>query len=235
MKFKSHLVTQVSGSVGGTTYAHNRGGMYMRARSLPTNPNTAAQQAARANLAALANFWKTALDSNQRAAWSTYAQNSPVTDAFGDPLILSGQQMYIRCNSVRLRGGLARVDDGPTTYGLTDFTLPTIAISVGGETQELSYDNTDTWATADGGGLVIQMSRYYDSTKNYFRGPYCFLDTELGNATPPTSPFDMGTESPFAQQLANQSVGQVAFFRLTASSADGRCSPVYKIRAVLGS
>ena len=40
MLFKSAAFTQASGSVGGLTFAHNRGGMYTRARSIPVNPKT---------------------------------------------------------------------------------------------------------------------------------------------------------------------------------------------------
>ncbi|KKM06452.1 hypothetical protein LCGC14_1743870, partial [marine sediment metagenome] len=47
MLFKSGLITQGSGSIGGLTASHNRGGMYFRARTIPTNPATSFQTVVR--------------------------------------------------------------------------------------------------------------------------------------------------------------------------------------------
>jgi len=43
MKFKSPILSQASGSIAGITFSHNRGGMYVRARAVPTNPGSPQQ------------------------------------------------------------------------------------------------------------------------------------------------------------------------------------------------
>lgn len=227
MKFKSEVVTQASGSVGGVTYAHNRGGLYRRARSIPTNPNSADQQMVRGNLSTLSAAWRDVLTAVQRTAWENYAANSPVTDVFGDSMLLSGQQMYIRCNSVRLRAAAARVDDGPTVFGLIDLTAPLFAASIAATAMAVIFDVSDAWANDDDGGLSVQSSRFLSPTINFFRSPFRFLGVIDGDATtPPTSPADLGPNNAFGQPVADATVGQRVFGRFTAFAGDGRISPV---------
>ena len=57
MKILSALATAVSGSIGGITGSHNRGGMYLRSRVIPVNPQTVDQLAARNRLATQSSGW----------------------------------------------------------------------------------------------------------------------------------------------------------------------------------
>lgn len=117
------VYAQASGSIGGVTYSHNRGGMYTRTRTTPVNPNTERQGEARANLAQSSSAWSTILTDAQRQAWTTYAAATPVVNALGAQLILTGQQMFNKCMLPRLIAGLALIPNGPLTAGLA--TTPT--------------------------------------------------------------------------------------------------------------
>lgn len=225
MKFRSQVYTAVSGSIGGLTYSHNRGGMYTRGRATPTNPNSAQQQRVRNALGSLAAAWSQTLTETQRNAWKTYAMNTPVTDAFGEPLELTGQQMYIRCNTPRLNAQMAQVNDGPTTFGQTGLTTPTVTWAAG--EISIDYDNTDEWATAAGGYLLIQTSIPVSKTINYYRTPFRYLTAVAGNSTPPGPP-EFISESAFGQ-LFDDYPGTRMFLRLVATAADGRLSPVQTI------
>lgn len=233
MKFKSEVLTQASGSIGGTTYAHNRGGLYRRARSIPTNPNSAAQQTVRTNFGQLATRWNDTLTTAQRSAWENYAANSPTTDALGDSLVLTGQQMYIRCNSVRLRGSLTAVDDGPTTFGLADLSTVTIPVDPTSNDINVAFNNSDPWAGEVGGALIVQTSRFYDGSKNYLKGPFRYLGLVTGAASPPTSPNLMASANAFGQAPTSFTAGQVMFWRACAVRADGRLSAVQSYRTIL--
>lgn len=226
MKFKSQVFTQVSGSVGGLTYAHNRGGMYTRARSIPVNPSSTSQTVVRANLATLVTYWGTTLTDAQRTAWNNYAANSPVTDKFGDSMLLSGQQMFVRCNSVRLRGGAGIVAAGPVTYGMATITPPQIAASIGAGSLFAAFSISDAWRGENGAGLVVQTSRFVGAGISFLKSPYRFLLTIDGDSTtPPASPYDLGAETAFGQDIATAVVGQRIFGRFVAFRADGRISP----------
>lgn len=225
MLFKSEIVTQVSGSIAGTTYSHNSAGLYRRARSIPVNPNSAAQQGVRSNLTTLSQAWNAVLTQVQRDAWDNYATLSPITGKLGDELVLSGQQMYIRCNTVRLLAGVARVDAGPTVPGLIALTTPVTTISIGAATLSTAFETTDAWANVVGGGLNIQTSRFISGGRNFFKGPYRFNQVVLGAGAPPASP-DTEAENAFNQLVADATAGQKCSMRYTAFEDDGRISAV---------
>lgn len=218
MKFKSALVTQASGSVGGLTASRNKGGMYLRARAMPTNPGTSFQTAVRALMAQLTAIWSNTLTSAQRAAWTEYALQTPILNALGEAKPIAGLPMYVRCNVPRLQAGLPRVDDGPTTFGLPDFALPGItSITASTGVMIVTFETGETWTTAADGGLLILSSRGQGEAINYFKGPYRFAKVIEGAATPPTSP--QNVTLPFTV-----AAGQRVFNQFRVSLPDGRLS-----------
>lgn len=217
MKFKSQLVTQVSGSVGGVTYSHNKSGLYMRARSIPTNPNTAEQQAARLALAAAATRWTEVLTQVQRAAWTIYAMNVNWVNPLGDVVHLSGQQMYCRSCAARTALGLTPVDDGPTVYDTGSYTTPVATASEATQLVSVAFTNTDDWAGEVGGAMGVFVSRPYSLSVNYFRGPYRHVGEILGAVVPPTSPDTFTAPFAFVAGQRLQVFGRVV-------RADGRTS-----------
>ena len=99
------------------TVSHNKGGMYMRSRTVPTNPNTPAQADARAVVATLAQAWQ-GLTEVQRTQWEDFTISNPVVDVLGSTIQLSGEQMFIRCNQ-RLE-----------LYGFTQILVPPLTMGV---------------------------------------------------------------------------------------------------------
>lgn len=195
MKFKSQVYTQVSGSVGGLTYAHAKGGtMYSRARAIPVNPNTPFQVTVRNLMAFLVNAWTSTLSSAQRNTWDMYGQNVPVTNALGDSVTLSGQNWFIGANLIRsqsdvkLASTLGLIQTAPVVFNRGDLTAPggiAYDVTTG---FSLSYTNTDSWAIADGGALLVFQGRPRNPSRLSFKGPWRLIAVEEGAATPPTSP-----------------------------------------------
>lgn len=226
MKFKSALVTQASGSVGGATFAHNKGGLYIRARSIPTNPSSAQQQVVRNAMAQLTSRWTDTLTAAQRAAWTVYAELVPILDSLGEARTIPPLAMYVRCNVPRLQAGQAVVDDGPTTYTLGTMSDPTVSVDATADEFDLGYTNTDAWATTTGGFLFASASRPQNATINFFKGPYRFAGLVTGDTTtPPTSPETIAL--PFACVA-----GQTIFFQIRASLADGRLTAPFRVSGV---
>lgn len=221
MKYTSGIASTGSGSIGGATASHNRGGQYFRRRAIPVNPSTTQQQQVRGFFSTLQAAWNSILTAGQRSAWDSYALNTPVTDSLGNPVNAGGKGMYTRGNVPRLQAGLARVDTGPTTFGLPALTAPgvtSLVASTGVVT--FTFTNTDSWAGAATGGLLVFVSRPQSVSINGFKGPFRFAGVKLGNATPPTSP---GTvTSPFTY-----AAGQKGFIRFVAVTTDGRVSGEY--------
>lgn len=222
MIFKSQFLQQASGSLGGVTYSHNRGGMYTRQRSIPTNPNSPQQQAVRAIFGSLSILWQSTLTSAQRSAWTDYAAVISWLNALGDGITLTGQQMYVRCNTPRIQAGLARVDDGPTVGNLGDYTNPSFAYDSANSEMDVTFDNTDSWANEDDSAMLIYTSRQRAPTINFFKGPYQLAGIIAGDSvTPPTSPAAIA--APFVCAAGNR-----CFARAIVTRADGRLSEPFR-------
>ncbi len=171
MKFKSQVYTQVSGSIGGITYSHNRGGMYTRARSIPTNPNTIRQNAVRMALASMVAYWSTTLTAAQRAAWKVYADATPTTDALGDPLTLTGQQMFLRQSILQEQNEITINQTAPTTndFGVPVVSLASIVVAAGVLTWTFGVGG----AGADDAGIkVFSIGTPLNAGRAFFKGPY---------------------------------------------------------------
>ena len=183
-------ITQMSGRIAGNVFARNRGGNYVRAGTIPVNPNSPQQVIVRAVLAQLMVRWAQTLTPAQRIAWETYANAVAVVNRLGESIKLSGVNHYIRSNSLLLRAGDPVVDDGPTVLALPDQD-PTIAItaSVAAGTISVAFNDALNWAIIDDGHMHVFMGRPQNPTRNFFGGPWRIADTLDGNtAIPLVSP-----------------------------------------------
>lgn len=106
-------VADARGSEGGRTITRTRGGAAMRRRVSGINPQSARQTQVRARLTALSKAWGSVLTTAQRNAWKSFAQNHPITDIFGETIILTGEQAYVRLNGRGMDAGQPRIDDPP--------------------------------------------------------------------------------------------------------------------------
>ena len=218
MLFKSPVYSQASGSIAGITYSRNRGGMYARARAIPTDPASVFQLANRNNMTTLVSDWTETLTPTQRAAWKTYGDNVAMTNRLGETVFLTGQQHYVRSNLPRLQIGFPRVDDAPTIFDLGQHTIPTVTFAYDTPSVVIAFEETDVWCDEDATALIIFASREQNPSVNFFQGPYRLAGTIDGDSvSPPTSPQIIA--SPFAYNAGN-----AAFVRARLTRADGRLS-----------
>lgn len=219
MKFTPLLGANLSGSIAAITASRNRGGSYFRVKAIPVQPNTSFQSIIKAIFGGLSTRWSATLTEIQRAAWTQYADGTPLTDVNGNEFIPTGLNMYIRGNTALLQNEDPIIDNGPVTLG-----LPTVApveasgMSTATEIASITFDNTDPWANEDEGRLFVYMSRPQKASINFFKGPYQLAGTVAGDGmTPPTSPASI--TSPFATVA-----GDKVFFRAFAIDGEGRKS-----------
>jgi hypothetical protein len=109
----------LSGSIRGNVFSHNKGGAYVRGRTIPTNPTSLKQSAARAVLATLSSQWAT-ITAGQRADWEQWAALYPLVDALGQSFQRSGQQAFVGLNARLLQAGTTAVLTCPATTGPGD-------------------------------------------------------------------------------------------------------------------
>jgi hypothetical protein len=226
MKFKSALVTEASGSMGGMVASHNRFGQYFRARAVPVNPSSIYQQIIRSVMLSLASRWSDTLTDPQREAWESYAANVQRPDALGEPRTLTGLNWYIAMNVPRIQAGGTHVDVAPTIYTMAVLTLPTI-VSATAATGILSigFDNTDGWAGEIGGKLLVYTSPPQQPSVNFYRGPFRYAGAIAGAVVPPTSPLPITAAFPFA-------VGNRVWCQFRAIRLAGRISGTFRVAKI---
>jgi len=179
--FKSSLLAQASGSVGGTVYSHNRGGAYIRNRALVSNPNTDRQQAVRSAMSALSKMWGQSLTQPQRDSWTAYAANRPVTNRLGDSITLSGIAMFLRVNQFGLTTLNAVVKQNPPTSTLPPGTeIPAYFSSEG--TSGGPGSSPDYQIVVTSQSLLFGLAVYYNPSISagigYYKGPYPQLNID---------------------------------------------------------
>jgi hypothetical protein len=102
-----YLGAPQSGSQANTTASHNRAGQYYRNRRAPVQPvGTGRRAFIRASFGAASTAWAGVTAANQ-AAWTAYANSHPITDALGQSITLTGQQMYVAIGTQLLNVGAA--------------------------------------------------------------------------------------------------------------------------------
>ena len=225
MKFKSQVLTQASGSIGGITYSHNKGGLYQRARTIPTDPATAPQVQMRNFVSQLVVRWTAVLTQVQRDAWAVYAANVPVIDALGDAMFISGLNWYVKMNTIRKLAPEAGVDNAPTTFTMAALTEPIFTVASATDLASVAFVNTDSWATGVLGSLLCFFSRPQSAGINFFKGPYRFAASIPGAVIPPTSPQNIGLSFPCA-------AGNKIFAKFVATDLDGRVSASLRSSAI---
>lgn len=87
----------MSGKLGGTVFARNKGGAYARNWVNPINPNTTRQQNVRTAFANLVQSWKN-LSAADQQAWEDMAPQYPYINRVGEASEYSGQQLYLHLN-----------------------------------------------------------------------------------------------------------------------------------------
>lgn len=221
-------IVQMSGSIAGQTYARNRYGNYVRARTVPTNPQSARQETMRAIIAALADRWSQTVTAAQRTAWGLYGDSVAMKNRLGEVVHMSGYNHYIRSNSVIMQIEATIVDAGPVVFELPDHD-PTLSIVAAESTQDIVYtfDTARGWANEVGGYLVKYQGQPQNPQRNFFDGPWRLHGTIEGAGSPPSSP-DTEADVPFA--IAE---GQAQWCYCRILRADGRLSEKFRVGPTL--
>lgn len=91
------VVNAISGSIGGTTFAHTKGGTIARAKLRQTTKTKQNQLGLRNDMSRVRQAWRD-LTEIQRVAWRTVALQLPRANRLGQHNVLSGYQLFMRTN-----------------------------------------------------------------------------------------------------------------------------------------
>lgn len=179
---KSNILSAVSGSMNGITFARNAGGAYIRNRSVPVNPGTDRQDAVRTALTSIASTWKYNLTQAQREAWRNFGANTQVQNRIGETITLSGIAAFQRVNLFRVSTlGQAIVMDAPAVNRPApppSFVSATVTNDAG--TVEIVVTNNAAGTTNY--SIAYYVSGPLSEGIRFYRGPYITLGTIAATA-----------------------------------------------------
>lgn len=125
MLYRSHIVSDMRGSVAGITYSRNHYGLTGRARIKPVDVNSNPLENQRSLLNSSVAHWKF-LAPAERLAWTDFAKGTPWLNKLGETVYLTGQAMYIGqvTAAMSVMGATARPNyiNAPCVPGM--FTTP---------------------------------------------------------------------------------------------------------------
>jgi hypothetical protein len=209
---KSSLLADIRGSIGGTTYSRNRGGSYARNRTVPINPQSINQTRARSQLAVASSDWGLILDNTDRSLWNAYAETVTGLNSLGEAITFTGQQMFVRANTLLSLAGQAPVVAAPTTS-----VVPALAYTGGQIDYDLSADRVDITLSAAFTGYVVAFCGPPQAGSGYtVKVPYRAFGSFFASSA---TLIQVNGSIPDRRTF---SVGQYMAWRFQAVTADGR-------------
>jgi len=221
-------IIQMSGSIAGNTFARNRYGNYVRARTKPVNPKSERQNLVRATLAYLTERWAETLTGDQRDAWGVYAAGVAMKNALGEAIKLSGFNHYIRSNANVVRRGETPYDDGPAVNTLPDQD-PSLEITTEVHEQRFNihFNSEMAWASEEAGWMWIMQGMPQSPQRNFFAGPYRGMKDKNGETPGPLASPEQSTN------LWVVTAGQKVWYKIRLQRADGRITEPWTVQSTV--
>ena len=206
---------EMKGSIAGNTFQGGASGMVVRQRRKPVNPNSFMQSERRRIMATLNAEWK-ATSQTTKDAFAEYAQNTPLTNKFGDSNIITGRQMFIRLHAFAFGSGNTTIFPAPATPGMAPNPEYTVSATTATGVEISGFD-------IDGGTadiIQVQTAGPFASSRQKHKSPW--RQTQYINSE---------TVEPFELLGPGMvSIGQVYFVAVRTMDPEGRLSEQYLIR-----
>jgi hypothetical protein len=115
------LVTNIRGSIGGTTFQNNKYGFTAKNKGLPSSAGTTSQMQIRRNMLLVTNYWGQ-ITEYQRSTWNAFAISHPQPIKSDSLIMLSGYALFLKYNLLMLSSGQGMQSEA------TDGVLPSPVI-----------------------------------------------------------------------------------------------------------
>lgn len=179
---------RASGKLANAVFTHVKGGaQVLRAFSIGTNPQTAAQSAVRANLSGFAALWR-ALSGPNKLAWDNAGALSLRVNALGDPVPLSGEQMYISVNRNLSTAGVPAIDTPLAPVGSEAVLSVAVVADSGAGSVIVTVDPDPVPADHT---MIFQATLPVSAGKTNLNNLYRQIGSEVATTA---GPFDMSAE-----------------------------------------
>lgn len=205
-----------SGSQAGTTASHNRAGQYLRSRRAPVQPvGTGRRGTVKTNFSAAAKGYA-ALSATNQAAWTSYAASYPTTDALGQSITLTGQQMFISIGAQLLNCGAALPTTPPLSNAVASAGTPTFTVVSAGAIT----------LTPTGAGASTDYQLYAFSPPQSSGTSFCSTFWQAGKVAGNSTTAIVATAA-YHAQFGTPAVGQRVFVKVTPVNQYGVAGTPY--------
>lgn len=155
----SDLIVEMRGKTGGAVYSKNRGGAYRKRRTVPSNPQTAAQIAVRSKISTLSQAWKT-LTGEQQAAWQAATPQFQYVNNLGQLQSYTAQALFMALNSsIRAANPSASLlTSPPSPASITNVIPSSVEIEIAAGTVDTATINFAPTVPA-GHAVLLQATR----------------------------------------------------------------------------
>lgn len=106
----SAALNSIQGSIGGSTFQKNKQGFTMKNKQVINRSTSFLQNSARGYISELLKLWQS-MSAAQRQAWQLYTAYNPSYCKNNGNVTLSGYQLFIKYNSIRLHAGFEPMID----------------------------------------------------------------------------------------------------------------------------
>lgn len=224
IKLSAVGITAMSGASGGSVFAYNRGGKYVRNWAKPTNPQTSKQTMMRSIFGFVSQLWGT-LSQEDVDLWNSAGSNQERTNALGEQHAMTGFTYFKAVNQNRLHSGWETpLLTPPSVMAIPAVISQSFRVAQDG-TSELKLQLGDSVAEGDyiasiGWAIVsANQNRDYGSVKNKFQN-------RVRVPVPAGDEIDLSSEIP-----SDLKYGETLYFQLHIHSADGQKGPEVTGRA----
>jgi hypothetical protein len=179
------VVSVLSGKLGGTVFARNRGGAYARSYAIPTRVTSDSAQQVKAAFTAASRGYAN-LSSEQIAAWDQYGAENPVSNRIGQLITLKGQSWYVGCNSRLIITGDTPIDLPPILPSPVIAVASGAAVDVGDGSAEIAVAAHAADANIR---VIIYAARSVSAGKRYVDNLYTSVYISAAGASGTTLSF----------------------------------------------
>lgn len=160
----SALVTEIKGSIGGTTFQSNAYGFTVKNKPNIVKPNTPLQKVQQVYFSAAAKLWAS-ISQSTRDSWDTWASNNPQYAKNNPTSVLTGQAVFIKWNALYmlLVGSIANPGNGLTQLIIT---VDTAAVTLSRSGAVLTFAQNWTNNTDELYALWF-LSRPFNDAQNF--------------------------------------------------------------------
>ena len=171
-------------------------------------------------MTAVQAYYRDTLTQPDRNSWILLAENSKGTNKVGDSVRLIAQNLFLRCNTIRLLCGLDILEPAPVPSSVEANPVSVIA-----GTTALGLQVTGLTPTPGvGDAYFYQTSRKCAAWNNYYKGPWPYISAANGVLAGPIQ----------LVPAAGLTIGDRWFTRGRFVTADGRVSrPMFFVTDVL--